>query len=154
MRRWVPERLWRWVPPAVLEDMGWPSPWRPLRSFSPQRGSGFAWSPAAEIRETADSFIIRLDLPGIRREDISVSLLGTNLTIQGERRPPVDINVKEEEVQSSELCYGRFSRSIVLPENIQADRVDATYDNGILEVRVAKMPGASPTRIEVKSKPG
>ncbi len=153
-RRWVPEHLRRWVPPAVLEDMGWLSPWRPLRPFSSPRGAGFAWSPAAEIREAADAFIVRVDLPGIHREDISVSLLGTTLTIQGERRPPADTSTKGEEIQSSELCYGRFSRSIVLPDNIQTDRVDATYDNGILDVRVAKLPGATPTRIEVKSKQG
>ncbi len=153
MRKWVPVRMRRWLPPVMLEEMGWPFPWRPLHAFGSQRvGDGFAWVPAAELRETADAFIIRVDLPGMRREDINISLLGITLTVQGERRPPLDTNVKEEERQTSELCYGRFSRSIVLPENIQSDRIEATYDSGILEVRIAKVPGARPTRIEVKSK--
>jgi len=100
--------------------------------------------------EKEDAFIIRAELPGVKLEDVDISMTGDTLTVKGERKPPAD--VKEEEYECCEVCYGNFSRSITLPVTVEADKIQATMENGILEMRLPKVPEAKPTKITVKAK--
>lgn len=111
---------------------------------------GMAWAPSIDMYEKEDAFIIRTELPGVNMEDVDISVTGDTLTIKGERKLPED--VKEEEYECCEVCYGSFSRSIVLPKATEADKIEATLQNGILEVRLPKVPEAKPTKIAIKTK--
>ncbi len=124
---------------------------RPFRSVWLRRPrDGMAWTPAMDVYEKEDAFIVRAELPGVMMENVDISMSGDTLTIKGERKAPAD--VKEEEYQRCEVCYGNFSRSIALPEGVQQDGIEATLDNGVLEVRLPKIPEAKPTKIEIKAR--
>jgi len=152
---WRPRFGRPWRPFRELDEMerfmeqafaGWPFRlmWRRLPAEQ------MAWAPSVEMYEKGESFIVRAELPGVKKEDIDISMVGDTLTIKGERKPPAE--VKEEEYQCCEVCYGSFSRSITMPAAVDADKIEANYENGILEIRVPKAKEAMPTKIQVKAK--
>lgn len=100
--------------------------------------------------EKTDKFIVRAELPGMKKEDVEISLIGDTLTISGERKPSEE--VKDEEYLRCELCYGKFSRSVTLPSPIDPSKVEATYENGILLITLTKAEEAKPKKIELKVK--
>lgn len=106
------------------------------------------WSPLIEMYEKADKFIVRAELPGIKKEDLDISLIGDTLTISGERKP--EAKIKDEEYIKCELYYGKFSRAIILPSAIDPSKVEATYENGILVINLSKAEEAKPKKIELK----
>ena len=108
------------------------------------------WVPAVEIYEKADSLVARAELPGMKEEEIDVSVVGDTLTISGERK--AESEVKDEDYYRCELCYGRFSRSIGLPAAVDPDNVEASFENGILEVTLPKVEKAKPKKVHVKTK--
>ncbi len=109
-----------------------------------------AWAPSVEMYEKGDSYMVRVELPGVTKEDVDISVSGETLTIKGERRAPEE--VKGEEYHRCELCYGAFSRSISLPAAVETDKIEATYADGILEIRLPKVREAMAARIEIKAK--
>ena len=106
------------------------------------------WSPSLDIYETADCFVVRTELPGVKKENIDISVSGNMLTIKGERRAP-----EVQEYECSEICYGSFSRSITLPQSADCDSISATLESGVLEISVPKRKEAKSTRIEIRSVP-
>ena len=108
------------------------------------------WMPSLEMFEKADKFIVRAELPGMKKEEIDVSVVGDTLSISGERKS--ESEVKDEDYYRCELCYGKFSRSVGLPAAVDATKVDASYENGILEITLPKMEAAKPKKITVKTK--
>ncbi|RMH60126.1 MAG: Hsp20/alpha crystallin family protein [Zetaproteobacteria bacterium] len=136
--------------------MRW-SPWQELETINRQLArllddTGFgtdtaAWLPAVDIRETDDELRVLAELPGIEKKDVHVEVREGVLTISGERRYEKD--VKEENVHRSERAYGRFSRSFVLPAQVDADKVEARMRNGVLEVRLPKVESAKPKAITI-----
>jgi HSP20 family protein len=140
-------------------------PWRPFRELeemerlleSPFRwwwrrlpADQMAWAPSVDMYEKEDNFMVRVELPGVKKEDIDISVTGDTLTIKGERKPPVD--VKEEECQCCEVCYGSFSRAITLPAAVDAGKIEASYEDGILEIGLPKAKKAKLAKIQVKAK--
>jgi HSP20 family protein len=124
------------------------------RWFSPMEGDEPArrrWMPALDVTETKDAYQVDIEVPGLRPEDINVMVDQGMLTIQGERRS------KEEKGDRSyhrvERHYGAFRRSISLPRDVDASRVEANYDNGVLRLKVPKTAGSQAKRIEVKEGP-
>ncbi len=107
------------------------------------------WSPALDVIETKDAFNIEVEVPGIRPEDINVTVDQGMLTVQGERR--AEEETKEREYHRVERRYGSFRRSIVLPGGADTSRIQATYDNGVLHLEVPKAEAAQPKRIQIKS---
>ena len=108
------------------------------------------WVSAVEVYEKADKFIVRTELPGMNKEEIDVSVVGDTLTISGERK--VETEVTDEEYYRCELCYGKFSRSIDLPAAVDAAKLDASYENGILEITLPNVEVAKPRKVTVKAK--
>lgn len=106
--------------------------------------------PAIEVFEKEDKFLVKADLPGIKEEDISVSAVGDTLTIRGERK--AESEVKEEDYYCCERSYGSFFRSIALPSHVNADKIEASYDHGVLEVSLPKIPEVKPRKIAVTTK--
>lgn len=108
------------------------------------------WMPALEIYEKEDRFVVRAEVPGMTKDDVDISILGDTLTIKGERK--AESEVKDEDYHRCEVCYGKFSRAVTLPSSVQAGKVAATYDNGILEITLPKAAEAKPKKIEVNVK--
>ena len=105
------------------------------------------WAPALDVHEDKDSFSIRVELPGMRREDIEVSLQDGALVISGERK---EEKVTEgTEVHRQERFYGRFSRALTLPSAVAGDKVKAQYKDGVLTVTLPKVEEAKPKQITV-----
>jgi HSP20 family protein len=106
-----------------------------------------AWSPALDVREDKDNFVIRAELPGLKREDIDVSLQDGALVISGER---TDEKVEEGvEVHRQERYYGKFQRALTLPAPVAADKIKAQYKDGVLTVTLPKTEEAKPKKIDV-----
>ncbi|MBA2712855.1 MAG: Hsp20/alpha crystallin family protein [Rubrobacteraceae bacterium] len=116
-----------------------------------RRTHATAWVPTADIFARGGDLVIRCELAGVEREDVEVSLAGGVLTVDGERRgEPEDVSYYARERQ-----YGRFRRSMNLPEGIKGNRISAGFENGLLEVTVTG--GADqdePERIRIASSPG
>ena len=106
------------------------------------------WSPALDAMEDNDKYVVSLEVPGLKKEDINVSVHDGVLTVSGERKSEHDI--KDATMHRTERYYGKFSRSVSLPAQVRADKVAATYKDGILTVQLPKAEEAKPKNIEVK----
>lgn len=148
-RRMAPQR---WEPMRDIETMA--ERMRRLLEESFGGGGGIqmlpdggVWSPAVDVEETEDAFVVEAELPGVEREDVDIELVGDELLIRGE--------IKERErqgiIRRRTRRTGRFEYRIVLPDHVAGDQVQARLDNGILTVRVPKSERAQRRRIEVTS---
>lgn len=108
-----------------------------------------AFSPALDVEEDEERFILHVELPGVSADDVEVSLEENVLTIAGERRFYDD---KEAEgFRRLERQFGRFHRAVRLPDRVDGDRVDASYRDGLLTISVPKAEDAKPRRIQVQA---
>jgi HSP20 family protein len=124
------------------------------RWFSPQEGdepTRRRWMPALDVTESEDAYQIDVEVPGLRPEDINVTVDQGMLTVQGERRSEEEKG--DRSYHRVERRYGAFRRSITLPRDVDASKVEANYDNGVLRLRVPKTAGSQAKRIEVKKGP-
>ncbi len=108
------------------------------------------WAPAIEMFEKEDKFVVKAELPGMKEEDVNVSVVDDTLTIKGERK--TENEVKEEDYYLCERSYGSFFRSIGLPSNVDAKKIEANYENGVLEISLPKAVEAKPKKIAVSAK--
>lgn len=122
-----------------LFDLSFPS--RAAESFGD-------WAPALDAYEDKDKYVVSIELPGLKKEDINVTVHDGVLTVAGERKS--ERNAKEGTLHRTERYYGRFTRSVTLPTAVQADKVSAAYKDGVLTVEVPKAEEAKPKQIEVK----
>jgi HSP20 family protein len=143
-------------------------PWRPfgeLRSFRNEMdrlwnrflgerpfGRTFTeeWLPSIDVTETKDNLLIMAELPGLEAKDVDVSVSGDILTIKGEKKKEEE--EKDEHYYHCERYCGSFQRSFRLPVNIEADKVEATFDKGVLKVTLPKAEEAKKKKIEIKVK--
>jgi HSP20 family protein len=105
------------------------------------------WMPAMDLLETADSFVLRADLPGMSEEDVNIELEDSTLTISGERKTEHDSS--EEGFYRVERASGAFQRSLTLPKGVDPEAVTASFDRGVLEVRIPKPEERKPRRISI-----
>jgi HSP20 family protein len=105
------------------------------------------WSPALDLYESGDHFVVVVELPGMRKEDIEISLHDGALTISGERKREKSSN--GETAQRTERYVGTFRRSVALPSRVDPSKVSATYQDGILKVTLPKTEEAKPKQIQV-----
>ena len=105
------------------------------------------WTPAIDLYEQKDNFILKAELPGMKKEDIEVSLHDGSLSISGERKAETKYN--DAEVYRAERFFGRFQRTVTLPTPVAADKVRAHYQDGILTVSLPKTEEAKPKHIDV-----
>ncbi len=105
------------------------------------------WTPPLDVFEDKDNVIVRAELPGMRKEDIELSLHEGSLSISGERKS--EETHKEAEVYRAERFFGRFQRTVTLPTVVAADKVKAQYQDGILTVTLPKKEEAKPKHIDV-----
>jgi HSP20 family protein len=105
------------------------------------------WMPAMDLVESGDHFVLRADLPGMSEEDVKIEFEDGTLTVSGERK--AEHEEKEEGYYRVERAFGSFSRSLTLPKGIDADAVSASFDRGVLEIRIPKPEESKPRRIEI-----
>lgn len=124
---------------------------RMLRRFGGDGGelARESWMPSLDVVETKEAIAIKADLAGMKPEDISIEVEENVLTLSGERR--FEEKVEEDKYYRIERRYGSFSRSIALPQGVDADRIQASYEDGVLEVKVPKLEQARPKRISVST---
>jgi HSP20 family protein len=156
MERWRPTRgLIPWSPFREIEEMErrfdevfghslLPSIWRRLPMEQ------MAWAPAIDVFEKGDKLVVKAEVPGMKEDDIHVSVEGDMLTIRGEKK--TESEVKEEDYYRSERSYGSFFRSVALPSTVDASKIEADYENGVLEVTLPKKPEVKPKKVAVKKK--
>jgi HSP20 family protein len=121
-----------------------PSIWRRLPT------DDMTLTPAIDVIEKDDKFIVKAELPGMDEEDIDVSATGDTLTIKGERK--TESEVDECEYYLCERSYGTFMRSMVLPSSVDSEQIEAKYENGVLEVTLPKTKEAEAKKIKVETK--
>ena len=110
-------------------------------------GTATAWAPALDISERKDAYLVTVELPGVEPDDLDITLEDGLLTIQGERHFAHDSS--EQQFHRVERRYGAFRRAITLPAQVQAEQIQASFDNGVLQIVVPKME-AKPKRIQVR----
>jgi HSP20 family protein len=119
---------------------------------APATGSGNGgtlrrWMPAMDLVETDDHFVLRADLPGMGEDDVKIELEDDTLTVSGERK--AEHESKSEGYYRVERATGSFARSLRLPQGVDAEAVSASFDRGVLEVRIPKPELRKPRRIEI-----
>ena len=139
--------------------------WEPLREFgtlqnemnrlfntvfdAPAPGNGTArrWMPAMDLVESGDHFVLRADLPGMSEEDVNIELEDSTLTVSGERK--TEHESSEEGYYRVERASGSFHRSLTLPKGVDPESVTASFDRGVLEVRIPKPEARKPRKIQI-----
>jgi HSP20 family protein len=150
--------MMRWSPFVAMER------WEPFRSASdiqeevnrlldsflgrPTSTSDVrSWVPALDMHETKDEYVLKFELPGVKDKDVSLTIVENLLTVKGERAFTAD--AEGENARHIERVYGKFERSVRLPMPVQADKVKATYRDGVLEVEVPKAEEVKPKAIKI-----
>ncbi|MBF0148035.1 MAG: Hsp20/alpha crystallin family protein [Magnetococcales bacterium] len=118
------------------------------RDMDDSTGQMTAWPLRVDILEDENRIVIKADVPGMEQKDINIHVDNGRLNISGERR--FDDETKKENAYRVERAYGRFSRSFQLPNTTDADKISASYRNGVLEVTLPKLEEAKPRSIQVQ----
>ena len=136
-----------WDPFKMMRDMMRWDPFRELAPILPPMGSQSMFVPDVDIKETANAFVFKADVPGMKEKDVEVSLTGNRLTLSGKREEE-----KREEKDNYFTCersYGSFSRTFSLPSGTEPGKASADLKDGVLTVTVPKKPEAQPRSIPV-----
>jgi HSP20 family protein len=137
--------------------------WEPLRELTtlqsdmnrlfnsafagPATGGSQRWLPAMDLVETAEDYVLRADLPGLKLEDVNLEVEDTVLTVSGERK--LEPETEGGGYHRLERAFGAFSRKLTLPKGVDNDAVTASFADGVLEVRIPKPAAKQPRRIEI-----
>lgn len=113
------------------------------------RGGAYDYLPAFEVKETADHYVFSADVPGLRDEDIELTVTGNQLTIAGTRSETQ--RQEDDRVHLYERRYGTFSRTFALPDGVDTEGIEAKLERGVLDVSVPKRPEVKPRRISLKN---
>jgi HSP20 family protein len=118
---------------------------------SSARATITAWAPALDISERKDAYLVTVELPGLKPEDLDITMEDGLLTIQGERQFTAESS--EQQFHRIERRYGAFRRSITLPAHVMAEGIQASFEDGVLQILVPKAEEAKPKRIQVRPGP-
>jgi HSP20 family protein len=151
---WRPFNVLRKEVDRLFDDFGddfWRRPFRSFAGLEKGWAQRFAASPPADIAETDKAYEITAELPGIDQKNIEVNVANGALTIKGEKKEETE--EKKKDYYVSERRYGSFERSFGLPEGVDADKIEATFKNGVLKVTLPKTAEAQKAakKIEIKA---
>ena len=125
---------------------------RVFDAFFGQTDRGRRWMPPIDLVEAEDHFVLKADLPGLAEGDVNIEVQDGTLTISGERK--AEHEQREKGWYRIERSFGRFSRSLSLPDGVDPDRIQASFSHGVLEVRIPKPEERKPRRIAISSENG
>jgi HSP20 family protein len=111
-------------------------------------GTGRRWIPAMDLVESDDHFVLKADLPGLAEDDVAIEVEDNVLTVSGERK--AEHEDKREGYVRVERSYGSFRRSLTLPEGVDPEAVEASFDKGVLVVRIPKPEERKPRRVAIQ----
>ncbi len=145
--------LIRWEPFGTVDDVfarmpsmfgRWP------KAFDINGNKALEWAPSVDISETDTEFLVRAELPAVKKEDVHITVDDRTLTISGERRQTTED--KKEKMHRIETVYGKFSRSFTLPENTDTASIRAESKDGVITLHIAKARAETkkPTEIKVQ----
>lgn len=117
------------------------------RGYEQSLAPGF-WSPPVDIYETDEAVVLKAELAGLNKNDVTIEIKNSTLVLRGERKFEKDI--KEENYHRIERSYGSFSRTFSLPQTVDHSKVSATFKDGLLEIMIPKVKDARPKQIEIK----
>jgi HSP20 family protein len=121
--------------------------WDPFRSDWSGLAQTSDFAPRFDVKETKDAYVIRADMPGVRDDEVEISLSGNLLTVTGKRED--EHRAEGDQYYAVERGFGAFARTFSLPDSVDAEHVSAELKNGVLTLRVPKKPDAQPKRIEI-----
>jgi HSP20 family protein len=143
------------------------TPWRPFREMSTLRDEmdrlwdrffgewpilepvRREWAPSLDMSETKNNIVVKAEVPGLEAKDIDISLTGGVLTIKGQKKQEKE--GKDENYHRVERSYGTFTRSVRVPQEVQSDKIEATYKNGVLKITLPKSEEAKKKEIKIKA---
>lgn len=114
-----------------------------------QSGEMGTWTPVMDVSETNDKITVKMDLPGVTKEDVNISIIGDTLQVKGEKKQEKE--VKEENYHRIERTYGSFFRSVELPSRVVAEKITAKFKDGVLTIELPKADEVKPHAIEIKT---
>jgi HSP20 family protein len=144
----MPSTISRWTPSPTLSREPFFRLFDTL--FNQDQGEDIGnrtWTPPVDVRETPDAYVVSAELPGLAREDIQITLENNILRLSGERK--FERDEKQENYHRIERSYGAFTRSFALPTQVDGERVQAGFKDGVLTVTVPKAEAARPRKIEI-----
>jgi len=113
----------------------------------PEEREGY-WAPIIDIEEDKNNIIVKIEIPGMKKDDIKVAVHGKILSVSGERKQ--ESEVKDKIYHRIERAYGKFSRTITLPSEVDADKIKASYKDGLLRINLPKLESVKPRQIDVE----
>lgn len=135
-----------WEPLRLMRDM---MNWDPFAEMLPNVSTQeVVFSPSFEVKETKDAYVFKADMPGVKDEDLDISVTGNRLTISGKRE--AEQREENDRYYAYERSYGSFTRAFTLPDSADLEHVDADLSNGVLTVSIAKKPESQPKKISLK----
>jgi HSP20 family protein len=139
----------RWRPFPEMDDFFKPF-FRRMPAMPAEFSKEMEWSPATDVSETPTEYLVKADLPGVRKDDVQILVDSGMLTVKGERR--MEHVVSEQKMHRSEVFYGTFERSFALPENVDPAHIKADYKDGVLFVHLPKVAveATKPVKIAVQ----
>ena len=151
IQRWRPSGEFREMERLMDDMFRHPSvPWRGPLTWWRTPVEEIGWLPPMEMYEKGDNFVVKMELPGMKEDEIDIHVVGNTLTVSGERKS--ESEVKEKDYYSCELNYGSFSRSVSLPSAVDATKIEASLEKGILEITIPKAEIAKPKKVGIKAK--
>ncbi|HTK81562.1 MAG TPA: Hsp20/alpha crystallin family protein [Bacteroidota bacterium] len=111
---------------------------------------GTVWMPAVDIIERQNDYLVKLEVPGVDKKDVKITVQDDILTVRGEKKQGSE--QKDENYHRVERSYGTFQRSFTLPTSVKSEAIEASYDNGVLSLTLPKAEESKPKQIEVKVK--
>jgi len=116
--------------------------------FAERPAWGRAWAPAVDMSETDAAYVVTVELPGVKREDVSIEIAEDVLSIHGEKKS--EREEKNERHRCVERSFGSFSRAFTLPANVAADRIKASFRDGVLTIDIPKAEAKKPQVVDIK----
>jgi HSP20 family protein len=134
-----------WDPFRAMRDM---LRWDPLREVEMVFGGDYQpFTPRFDVKETQEGYVFHADVPGVKEEDLEISLTGNRLTISGRREQ--EKKEQNEAFYATERSYGSFTRTFTLPDGTDAEHVNAELKNGVLALTIPKKPEVQPKKIAI-----
>jgi len=139
----VPSRDWNQLQTMMdrmLEEYSWPK--------NRLANKEFAFNPSCEVTEDKNHYLLKFDLPGLSKEQVKIEIHDNQLAVSGERKEEKKEEGKKQHM--TEISYGSFLRTFTLPTNIDPEKVEAKFDNGVLSIAIAKGNTASARQVTIK----
>jgi HSP20 family protein len=133
-------------PFSVMREM---MRWDPFREAAPLTWGERGWAPDFDVRETKDSYVFKADLPGTKKEDIDISLIGNRLKVSGKREDEEE--TRGDTYYACERSYGSFVRTFTLPDTADTEHVSSNFDDGVLTLVVPKTAESKARKIQIGS---